>query len=1219
MAALAISPVFVSVEQPYASKEYGSRVVPLGVTLSGLAAFREEAAAVLDSYTPSMASKFIVRFVRKLIETTVPELDPVSSWLDSLTGLPTTEVPSTASSEPSKAPPLPPASTQKSSIVTAKEGAAAVATAAAAVVASPSTSLEKASEPLTRAKSSRATAMLSAAEADLAASSRLGPAPGATSRAAPPNAAAEADAPQAPASPPPSTPTPLTAPLTPPPVSVPAPLELQSPSAQNSSNEYVAPVVPPPYDAVADRAIARILQLHADAFASNGGTEWKETGVASGVRTYTMGENASRPPGASPDEPFVGARGDSVLPFPLSALHDILLDEKTRYELDAQLDKVFPIEMCGEQSKVDRLAFKGVFPTDPRDFCTFTTWRVMPDGVLVFSGTSVDHPSAPLVKGYVRGKLDVGGWVAQALSEPEYLQACRGLSVKPADGPFRGACRVSYLFRTSIGGTLPRFIVQQVTAQQAKLPLAVKTAMEKRFVKQTPRIKDLFAKPLKNMGVPSASSDSSASASASTESPRAPETTLSPRTNDPAVDSPAAPSTAAAAAAAETATLSGDALARVQYAFNLSGTWQLDLKASTSLEVLLLAMGSPWVVRKLAASMEIQSKVVHTPESLVVTDTSSMGSNTETQTLDWKERTITGSDGKQMTQRTIALAGIDSVDETNFESVIAAFQTQPAPVPASGFTSFGEGSGCIVTFSVLPDGHGSVLDVRHLLTPNQIRLSKTYKNNGSVKARLTQFLNRWDNAKKAAVDAPAKIKSIFPPLASSVASAVVSEVAASAEAPTAPPTVLPPAPSTPSSVPLSSQRSLSPVPVMASLSPSAPSSRSLLPAADSSGALTSPTQAAAGPPLKAGAVIVLKQPGARVRTGDWSFDRWCPDELAPSCALCKSGFSALVRRHHCRECGGAFCDACSTARLPLAHFLPEELRSARLLATDYVRLCSPCSRPCIFSHTISESCGGRVVLTGAHLGSPDIVAAGRVVVTIENPATKAVVKSRRVNMNAATREVTFSLPPGTGSRLVRVEVEGRKSEPFTFTYLPPSISAVSPADTDGGTVEVTGENLGDSVDAASNFEFRLGDAVCEPVRVVVPHTVLLLRLPPGIGDASRNTLSVCLPGSARSSCGVAYAAPEIFAFKLAEFTGGSVLTLYGRNFGASASDAVVIVAGVTCTALEFCVPHAKLRLSLPPAALEALAAARKAGGAATVSVSVSVADISSAVVNVPLA
>lgn len=44
---------------------------------------------------------------------------------------------------------------------------------------------------------------------------------------------------------------------------------------------------------------------------------------------------------------------------------------------------------------------------------------------------------------------------------------------------------------------------------------------------------------------------------------------------------------------------------------------------------------------------------------------------------------------------------------------------------------------------------------------------------------------------------------------------------------------------------------------------------------------------------------------------------WVPDEEAKNCMACQKAFTAIKRRHHCRNCGGVYCGTCSTKRFPL--------------------------------------------------------------------------------------------------------------------------------------------------------------------------------------------------------------------------------------------------------------------------------------------------------------
>lgn len=61
-------------------------------------------------------------------------------------------------------------------------------------------------------------------------------------------------------------------------------------------------------------------------------------------------------------------------------------------------------------------------------------------------------------------------------------------------------------------------------------------------------------------------------------------------------------------------------------------------------------------------------------------------------------------------------------------------------------------------------------------------------------------------------------------------------------------------------------------------------------------------------------------------------DHWVRDDTAPYCTQCQVRFTALERRHHCRECGAVFCGRCSRYEAPVR----------RLRALRPVRVCQRC-------------------------------------------------------------------------------------------------------------------------------------------------------------------------------------------------------------------------------------------------------------------------------------
>jgi len=53
---------------------------------------------------------------------------------------------------------------------------------------------------------------------------------------------------------------------------------------------------------------------------------------------------------------------------------------------------------------------------------------------------------------------------------------------------------------------------------------------------------------------------------------------------------------------------------------------------------------------------------------------------------------------------------------------------------------------------------------------------------------------------------------------------------------------------------------------------------------------------------------------------------WQSDEMVKVCSLCRNKFNQLRRKHHCRSCGGIFCNKCCLEKVPLPQFCLETER-----------------------------------------------------------------------------------------------------------------------------------------------------------------------------------------------------------------------------------------------------------------------------------------------------
>lgn len=45
--------------------------------------------------------------------------------------------------------------------------------------------------------------------------------------------------------------------------------------------------------------------------------------------------------------------------------------------------------------------------------------------------------------------------------------------------------------------------------------------------------------------------------------------------------------------------------------------------------------------------------------------------------------------------------------------------------------------------------------------------------------------------------------------------------------------------------------------------------------------------------------------------------QWEQDEMVSTCKICLKDFNVSRRKHHCRRCGGIFCNDCSDNKMPL--------------------------------------------------------------------------------------------------------------------------------------------------------------------------------------------------------------------------------------------------------------------------------------------------------------
>ncbi|KAM9373300.1 lateral signaling target protein 2 homolog [Phaethornis superciliosus] len=78
------------------------------------------------------------------------------------------------------------------------------------------------------------------------------------------------------------------------------------------------------------------------------------------------------------------------------------------------------------------------------------------------------------------------------------------------------------------------------------------------------------------------------------------------------------------------------------------------------------------------------------------------------------------------------------------------------------------------------------------------------------------------------------------------------------------------------------------------------------------------------------------------RAGACRLPEWVPDSRCSQCSACRSPFTLLRRRHHCRSCGKIFCARCSPHAVALPHY--GQLKPVRVCTHCYMAHLPPVPR-----------------------------------------------------------------------------------------------------------------------------------------------------------------------------------------------------------------------------------------------------------------------------------
>jgi hypothetical protein len=149
----------------------------------------------------------------------------------------------------------------------------------------------------------------------------------------------------------------------------------------------------------------------------------------------------------------------------------LIMNDNRMGEFDDMFDFATLLVRIDDCASIRRLCFKPIWPTAPRDFLCCTTWTELEDGSLLVMSRSASEDVLAPQKGYVRGKIQVSGYLVQPYSS---LQKSDRLYSSTSLG-----CKVTLAAHTELGGSLPASVINMLsTAAPLKMMANLRTLVE---------------------------------------------------------------------------------------------------------------------------------------------------------------------------------------------------------------------------------------------------------------------------------------------------------------------------------------------------------------------------------------------------------------------------------------------------------------------------------------------------------------------------------------------------------------------------------------------------------------------------------------------------------------------------------------------------------------------------------------------------------------------
>eukprot|EP01133_Synstelium_polycarpum_P016740 gene16740-19900_t len=159
--------------------------------------------------------------------------------------------------------------------------------------------------------------------------------------------------------------------------------------------------------------------------------------------------------------------------------------------------------------------------------------------------------------------------------------------------------------------------------------------------------------------------------------------------------------------------------------------------------------------------------------------------------------------------------------------------------------------------------------------------------------------------------------------------------------------------------------------------------------------------------------------------------------------------------------------------------------------------------------------------------------------------------------------ITCLAPPGTGTVLVIVDLNGTSSAPYSFLYKEPSISSISPIGPQGGLITVEGDLL---TTDSKDIVFFIGSIGCSSIAITVANTFTCTLAPGGTPGAHTASLRVSgMPDNSNKQ--YYFNNMTVSAISTVPQNIHANITIDGSNFGES--NVSITLADIQCTASIF--------------------------------------------------